>query len=531
MSLSAMIFKLRSRANLSQEKFASMMEVSRQAVQKWENGSAQPDLANIIRISKFFGISIDALLLDSRLRAVEELELEKEIKPEYSQMFFWELYSSQLPVEYRQSFDEGLDVEALKALFEEAGSLPAGKNKERIADALFDMVLNAKPRKGYRYTEPSRLEEIHSLRPKGADEFPAAVPPRGVLEDKIRGAWLGRICGCLLGKPIEGIHTKELHSLLKASGNYPMHRYILSTDITDDMAMKYTFRLKGRCYPDAIGCMPADDDTNYTVLAQLLIEKYGREFTPYDVSRLWLSSQPKDAYCTAERVAFCNFVNGYIPPDSAVYKNPYREWIGAQIRADYYGYINPGRPKQAAEMAWRDASVSHVKNGIYGAMFVAAMLACAASEKDMKKIIRGGLAQIPATSRLYEAVGALLERAGNGVCAQDVFAAIHAQYNESDSYDWCHTISNALIVVAALLYGDGDFGKSVCMAVETGFDTDCNGATVGSILGMRNGAAAIGEEWTAPLHGTLQTSIFGVGDARIDSLIEKTLAHLDGGQG
>lgn len=91
MSLSAMIFKLRSRANLSQEKFASMMEVSRQAVQKWENGSAQPDLANIIRISKFFGISIDALLLDSRLRAVEELELEKEIKPEYSQMFFWEL--------------------------------------------------------------------------------------------------------------------------------------------------------------------------------------------------------------------------------------------------------------------------------------------------------------------------------------------------------------------------------------------------------------------------------------------------------
>ena len=107
-------------------------------------------------------------------------------------------------------------------------------------------------------------------------------------------------------------------------------------------------------------------------MSEQVIEKYGRDFTPFDVSRAWLAYQPKDAYCTAERVAFCNFVKGFEPPESAIYKNPYREWIGAQIRADYFGYINPGNPELAAEMAWRDASISHTKNGIYGEMFVAA---------------------------------------------------------------------------------------------------------------------------------------------------------------
>ena len=78
---------------------------------------------------------------------------------------------------------------------------------------------------------------------------------------------------------------------------------------------------------------------------------YGFEFTSENVAEAWVRCRSKDSYCTAERVAYCNFIKGYRPPQTALYKNPYREWIGAQIRGDYWGYINPGNPEKAAEMA------------------------------------------------------------------------------------------------------------------------------------------------------------------------------------
>ena len=83
-----------------------------------------------------------------------------------------------------------------------------------------------------------------------------------------------------------------------------------------------------------------------------------------------------------------------------------------------------------------------------------------------------------------------------------------------------------MIVAASLLYGGGDFGKSVCMAVETGFDTDCNGATVGSVVGMAKGIDEISEEWKAPMHDTLHTSIFGVGTVKISDRVTMTMKHI-----
>ncbi|MBQ9747122.1 MAG: ADP-ribosylglycohydrolase family protein, partial [Clostridia bacterium] len=255
-------------------------------------------------------------------------------------------------------------------------------------------------------------------------------------------------------------------------------------------------------------------------------EKYGRDFEPDNVAERWVALQPKTAYWTAEQAAFTNFVNGYEPPQSAMYKNPYREWIGAQIRGDYFGYINPGNPELAAEMAWRDASISHTKNGIYGEMFVAAMLAVAATTDNMKDIIYGGLAEIPATSRLYEAIMKLMDKYDGGANTEEMFAYIHSIYNNEDGFDWCHTISNALVVVASLLCGEGDYGKSICLSVQTGFDTDCNGATVGSVIGMRNGMAGVGEEWTAPTNGKFQTNLCGYAEASIEECIEKTMEHM-----
>ena len=523
MFLGEKIRKIRTEAKLTQVQLSEILGVSQQSVQKWEGGHTNPDLEKIILISKYFDVSLDALLLGNDNRIVEEMKQTRLVKPQYQNIHDWEFYSSNLQTEYEQSMEEGLDIEKYKDVFFSVARLPKGEIKKKFGDVLYEIVASADRRSDYPYVEPSELEKIKSLRKK--DDISTEYCD-DISENKIHGAWMGRICGCMLGKTVEGIRTNELVPFLKETDNYPMHRYIYRSDLTKDIIEKYTFGFTGRCYADEIDGMPVDDDTNYVVLAQIILDQYGRDFTPYDVSRVWLNYQGKDAYCTAERVAFCNFVKGYAPPESAVCKNPYREWIGAQIRGDYFGYINPGNPELAAEMAWRDASISHVKNGIYGEMFVAAMLAVAATTNRVEDIILGGLGEIPHTSRLYEDIMAVLHAYKNGVAQGECFAMIHRKYDEYTAHGWCHTIPNAMIVAAALLYGQGDFGRSVCMAVETGFDTDCNGATVGSVWGMANGIENISEDWKKPINDTLHTSIFGVGTVKITDCVKQTMKHI-----
>ncbi len=524
MALSTMITKLRTISGMTQEQFAALFGVSRQSVQKWERGESTPEIEKIIKIAKYFDISLDALLLDSDTRITEELTTAKQFKPRYANIHEWEFYADGAETEYLQSIEEGLDITRYKDLFDFVYYMPQGEIKKKLGDVLFDIVCTAKQTEDYPFLEPSELEAIQNLR------RPYPLKPMfldgDTLKDKIHGAWLGRVCGCMLGKTVEGIRTRELIPFLKETHNYPMHRYIRRTDLTEDICEKYTFRFASRFYADEIDGMPPDDDTNYTVMAQNLIDTYGRGFTSYDVSRLWLNAQRKDSYCTAERVAFCNFIKGFEPPESASYKNPYREWIGAQIRADYYGYINPGDPDTAADMAFRDASISHTKNGIYGAMFVSAMLACAAVTDNIEDIIKGGLAQIPYTSRLYKAVSEQLDNFKNGITERQCFNKIHKTYNEVYGHYWCHTISNALVVTAALLYGNHDYGRSICIAVENGFDTDCNAATVGSILGMCDGLNTIGKAWSDPIHDTLNTTLFTFGKLKISELAAHTMQHL-----
>ena len=523
MSLNYMIYKLRTDSKMSQERFAELFGVSRQSVQKWENGSAIPELPKLIDISKHFDISLDALILERDKRIVETMNYGKTIKPHYANSLVWEFYASDAMTEYNQSVDEGLDIERYKSLFEFVSTLPNNEIKKDLGDVLFKIISGAKQKDDYKYIEPSDLDGIKSLR---KEALPLGKVDKSTLESKIHGAWLGRICGCMHGKPLEGIRTNELIPFLKETNNYPMYRYVFRSDFKGDIADKFNYNFEGKQYADEIDGMPVDDDTNYVVLAQEIINKYGRDFTPNDVSFAWMDYQPKNAYCTAERVAFRNFVCGYEPPQSAMYKNPFREWIGAQIRGDYFGYINPGKPEAAAEMAWKDASISHVKNGIYGEMFASACIAAAAVTNNMEEIILQGLSQIPYTSRLYEEIMFVVESFKRGSDSKFVFSEIHKRYDEYTEHGWCHTVSNAMIVAASLLYGNGDYGKSVCMAVETGFDTDCNGATVGSVVGMANGIQAIPECWTKPINDTLYTSISGLNKLKISDRVKMTMEHI-----
>ncbi len=444
--------------------------------------------------------------------------------PDYAGMDVWESYSKDLLRDYRQSIEEGLDVERYKSLFEAVAQMPDDENKDRIADVIFDIVCNAPTVEGYPYEEPSDLEGIKRVR--RPVELPKLELTREDLFDKVYGAWMGRVCGCMLGKTLEGIRTYELIPFLKESGNYPMHRYVLSTDATDEVCGRYGYGFAIVPYVDKCGRMPADDDTNYTVLAQELINSRGRDFTPNDVANIWVAKQSMGVYCTAERTAFKNFVLGYRPPVSAKYKNVYRELIGAQIRGDYFGYINPGDTETAADMAFRDASISHIKNGIYGEMYIAAMIAAAAVTDDLETIVRAGLGEIPQKSRLAETVREIIDDAKAGLTMEQLREKIYSRYDENDGHDWTHTISNAAIVTAALLTGEGDYGRSICAAVQSGFDTDCNGATVGSILGMRNGIDGIGKEWTDPINDTLDTAIFGVGTVSVSERARMTLDHI-----
>ena len=448
-----------------------------------------------------------------------------EIKPDYEGLHKWEYYPADAETEYRQCCDEGLEAEPYKELFAGIQAMPRGEAQKQFGDALFGLVCSLKTREDYKYNEPSDLEGIKSLR----KAYPLSVKPQKEGDyDKVYGAWMGRICGCMHGKPVECVRTNVFIPFLKETNNYPLTRYIYRSDLTDEICEKYSaFPFKEKVYADEINRMPWDDDTNYVVLNQSIIEKYGKNFTAEDVAKSWLEYQKKDAYCTAERVAFRNFVNGYKPPYSATYKNPYREWIGAQIRADYYGYIFPGDPEKASEAAFKDASVSHVKNGIYGEMFVAAALAVAACTDNTIDIIKCALSYVPATSRFYEEVSSVVEKYENGATKEEVFAYIHDCYDEYSGHGWCHTNPNAMIVVASLLYGNGDYGKSICLAVETGFDTDCNGATVGSIFGMAHGIKAIPEYWTKPINDTLETLVFGVGTVKISDRVRLTLEHIE----
>ena len=157
MSLANNISKLRMKYNISQEQFAEKISVSRQAVQKWENGTSTPDLSNIITIAKKFGVSVDALLLDRDSRIMEELKGDKLIQPCFEKMSIWNTYSKQLYVEYLQCVSEGKDIEDYSVLFDEVIKLPDGPQKDKIAEGVFELCMAAPIKEDFKFTEPSDL--------------------------------------------------------------------------------------------------------------------------------------------------------------------------------------------------------------------------------------------------------------------------------------------------------------------------------------------------------------------------------------
>ena len=433
----------------------------------------------------------------------------------------WFDFCDALTIEVEQLLDEGREAAAFMERAKAIQQMPRGKARTEAGAALLaELEALHAPNDA---KEPSGLSEIQALSEGEACEKTAPD------YDKIYGAWLGRCAGCLLGQPVEGWRRARINGLLKETGNLPL-RYYISSDIPEDIKQKYDVNDDKKAYGaektgwiNNVSYMPEDDDTNYTLLALKLVETYGRDFTPDDAAESWLMNLPLLHLCTAERVAYINLAQSIFPPESASHRNPYREWIGAQIRGDLFGYICPGDMRTAADMAWRDASISHVKNGIYGEMWVSAMLAKAAVCGDVQEVIRSGMRQIPRESRLHAELSEMLRRFNAGETAEQAAAYILEKYDENSNHHWCHTISNAAIVALGLLWGEMEFARTMELCLTMGFDTDCNCATAGSVLGMMLGAEKLPKAWTDPLCDTVLSGVDGFGLVKISDMAERTV--------
>lgn len=421
--------------------------------------------------------------------------------------------------EFAQLREQGLDAGPLEARWLDA-SEESGADRRTLALTLLDeagALSDAQPG-----LEPEVF--LASL----PEDPPGQTPPPGVTSDRILGAWTGRVAGCLLGKPVEKVPRAGIRAILESNGEWPLSRYFTAEGVPEAVTARYPWNRASRptSLRENIVCMPEDDDVNYTMLNLHVLETYGDTFSTDDVATVWLERLPVLTVFTAERVAYENLLAYVPPPHTARVRNPYREWIGAQIRGDIFGLVSPGAPRRAATLALRDARLSHTENGVYGEMFVAATLAAAFTTTDPRRALEQGLAVVPPPSRLAEALRFALSLPAQTPDWEEAFDLLYARYGH---LHWVHTINNAALVAAALLYGEGDFGRSVALAVIGGWDTDSNGATVGAVVGTLGGSAAIPEAWSAPLGDRIRSSLKGFDHASITDLARRTAALLPGG--
>ncbi len=382
---------------------------------------------------------------------------------------------------------------------------------------LYQQVCETERRVDWAYSEPDGLGEIVAVLPSAE---PAGISIDSELDDRVLGGWLGRIAGCNLGKPVEdGDHWTAAHlrNYLQRAGAYPLRDYV---PVLDPMPEGFVLRENWpRTTLGRVHGSDRDDDIDFAILALHLLERHGTALAPQHVASAWLSLLPILQVFTAERAAYRNLVEQVPVHDVAKARNPYREWIGAQIRGDAFGWVNPGKPRAAATLAYQDASLSHVGNGIYGEMWVAALVACAFTADGPRQALEASLAHIPPGCRLAEALRDVLALHAGNVTWEQALAQIQSRYGH---YSWVHTVNNASVVAAGLLWGDGDYSSTVGLTVQAGWDTDSNGATAGSVAGVLLGAAALPDHFIRPLADRTRSGLFGFDNSRISELASRT---------
>ena len=437
--------------------------------------------------------------------------------------------------EYQQLTEEGYPVaESARTLSlplpDSHVGTPENTESEARWEAAYHRLWSVRDqglRDGFPYDEPVAYEYIM-----------AAAPPEPTLSslsdeeyaERVKGAWFGRCAAVILGKPLEmQLDRRRIQEYLQSVDAYPLAGWV------PYRSEKLNMTTRDDCLPSTLGnvyYVQPDDDVHYTILSLLLAEQKGRDFTPLDVGMNWMDNIPYHWFWCASRQIYYHMVNmtDDRPKEEQAREmnlklNPWRECIDGQLRGDLWGYVNPASPKAAARYAYQDCSLSLVKNGVYGGMFVAGCVSAAlAKNPTMDTILQGGLSAIPAKSRLAEAVHNVI---GWYAENQDWIETCGKIENAYGHLPFAGTVNNLSMVVLALLHGGLDYTKTITTAVMAGIDTDCNAGTAGSIVGAAVGFNGLDAQWVKPLNDRVKTNVAGFGEGSLTSLTARTVKLRD----
>ena len=362
--------------------------------------------------------------------------------------------------------------------------------------------------------EPNALDDIKKLRPAAGRALWKSFD-RKLYADRLAGAFMGRMAGCTLGTIVEGWSIENMRDWAAWIGDpFPPVNYWSSIKRPNEKRYSVS-----PCYDytlPALKYVPVDDDITYTILGLLIAEDYGLDFTVENIGDAWVKYLPYA--CTAEEVALENLKAGIAAQIAAEKDNPYIQWIGADIRSDPWGYLAPGLPEKAAQMAWTDAWISHRKNGIYGEMYFSAVIAAAFAADNAVEALRLGLAEIPKDCLLAKDVEWALDCGKN---IKDYGEARRAVDGRLGGMSGVHTNNNACLTIFGLMIGGKDFTRCIGETVAMGYDNDCTAATVGSVFGAAYGIGAIPEYWYRPFNNKVLTYINGHPEFAIDDVLKR----------
>lgn len=396
--------------------------------------------------------------------------------------------------------DQGHDTSGVHDALDQAGeSLDA---LAALAESIADLPMRA----DWPYVEPVDLEAVRSeSRPQRAPASP--IDPSSAAP-AIETAFLARVSGCVLGKPFElDLTLEHIRAALEPEGSWPLSDYP-NLAVLDRLPMR--IGQWAETARERIRWVAPDDDINYTIVGMLVLERHGLDFTVEHLRDVWLQQLPMAAVFGPERTmlvrAGMHGLDGGSPDAVASWANhlnPRDEWCGALIRADPYGYANPGDPETASALAWRDASFTHRRTGVYGSMFVAAALALAPVRDDPLGLFDDALAFVPGRSRFAEAVADALTEVDAASDWVDGYARIHRRW---PGHTHCRIFQEVGTLVNSIVHAR-DAGEAICLQVMQGNDTDSYGATAGSIAGLLFGAGSLDPRWLAPFDDDLRTAL------------------------